>query len=93
VTAAAHPRTPVYLDYQATTPADPQVVEAMLPWLPDAEQAPPDDLVERARAADLYWIVEAASRRGQGPTTDRAFEHLVAMADGESLLAEPAAHL
>jgi aminoglycoside phosphotransferase (APT) family kinase protein len=72
------------------TPFAAAVVEAMLPWLPDAEQAPPPDLVERARAADLYWIIEAASRRGQGPATDRAFEHLVAMADGDSLLAEPA---
>ncbi|MFN8189952.1 MAG: phosphotransferase [Nocardioidaceae bacterium] len=71
------------------TPFATAAVEAMLPWLPEAEQAPPGDLVERARAADLYWIVEAASRRGQGPTTDRAFEHLVAMAAGNSLLAEP----
>ena len=29
-------RTPVYLDYHATTPADPRVVEAMLPYFTEA---------------------------------------------------------
>ena len=72
------------------TPFAAAVVDAMTPWLPDSEQASSADLVERARAADLYWLIEAASRRGQGPATDRAFEHLLAMGDSGSLLTEPA---
>jgi cysteine desulfurase len=27
------PHFPIYLDYGATTPCDPRVVDAMIPWL------------------------------------------------------------
>ena len=30
---------PIFLDAQSTTPVDPRVVEAMLPWLGDEERA------------------------------------------------------
>jgi len=29
------PHFPIYLDYSATTPCDPRVVEKMIPWLHD----------------------------------------------------------
>jgi cysteine desulfurase len=63
--------TPVYLDYQATTPTDPRVVDAMLPYFsqrfgnPHSRQhaigREADDGVEGARAAIARLI--AADRR------------------------------
>lgn len=68
------------------TPFARATIEAMLPWLPEAEQASSADLAERARAADLYWLIEAASRRGQGPATERAYDLVARIAAGGSLL-------
>ncbi len=44
---------PVYLDYNATTPVDPRVVEVMLPWLKEGFGNPSSDHVygRRAKAA------------------------------------------
>ncbi|HEX6246467.1 MAG TPA: phosphotransferase, partial [Nocardioidaceae bacterium] len=48
----------------------------------------PDDLLDRARAADLFALVELASRRGQNPVADRAHERLLAIARSGDLHAE-----
>ncbi len=50
----------------------------------------PEDLLDRARAADLFALVELASRRGQNPVADRAHDLLLAMARTGDLHAEPA---
>jgi aminoglycoside phosphotransferase (APT) family kinase protein len=42
-----------------------------------------------ARAADLWALVDLASRRGQNPVADRAHEHLVAIARSGDLHALP----
>ncbi|MGH7090948.1 MAG: cysteine desulfurase family protein, partial [Stellaceae bacterium] len=64
-------RPPVYLDYQATTPCDPRVLEAMLPWFTEKFGNPGSathaygqeaaDAVERARA-ELAALIGAEPR-------------------------------
>jgi aminoglycoside phosphotransferase (APT) family kinase protein len=44
--------------------------------VPDA----PEDLLDRARAADLFALMELASRAGQNPVADRALDLLRALA-------------
>lgn len=66
----AAPR-PVYLDYQATTPVDPRVLQAMLPWLTENFGNPHSaghrlgweaaDAVEQARA-QLAHLINAEPR-------------------------------
>jgi len=47
---------PIYLDYQATTPIDPQVLNAMLPWLHDNHANPHSTHKSgRAAAAVIEW--------------------------------------
>src|SRR4051812_13636591 len=57
--AKVHSMKPIYLDYNATTPLDPSVVEAMQPWLRENFGNPSSthalgklahDAVEKARA-------------------------------------------
>ncbi|MEZ5112637.1 MAG: phosphotransferase [Nocardioidaceae bacterium] len=63
-------------------------LESLCPWLPKPEQASVIQLKERARAADLYWLIEVASRRGQTPATERAWRLLNKMIRKGRLLAE-----
>ena len=71
MTPAAQLPTPVYLDYQATTPADPRVVEAMLPFFSGVFGNPHSqghafgraarDAVEAARA-EIAALIGASAR-------------------------------
>jgi aminoglycoside phosphotransferase (APT) family kinase protein len=52
------------------------VVAAYRDFLP----SPPEDLLDRARAADLFALVDLAVRRGENPVADAAHDRLLAIA-------------
>ena len=56
----AHQRAPIYLDYQATTPCDRRVVEAMLPYFTERFGNP------HSRNHDYGWAAEEAVEIGRG---------------------------
>ena len=56
---------PIYLDYSATTPVDPRVVDAMIPWLRDNFGNP------ASRSHSFGWAAEKA--------VDQAREHVAAL--------------
>ena len=68
---------------------DPAFADAVLDvyrtQVPDAG----DDVLDRARAADLYALVDLAARRGENPVTERAHDLLLAITSSGDLHAVP----
>ena len=68
---------------------DPAFADAVLAvyrtQVPDAG----DDVLDRARAADLYALVDLAARRGENPVTEQAHDLLLAVASSGDLHAVP----
>jgi cysteine desulfurase len=62
-------RTPIYLDYSATTPVDPRVVDAMLPYLREQFGNP------ASRSHSFGWEAERA--------VERAREHVAELAGAD----------
>jgi cysteine desulfurase len=58
------PHFPIYLDYGATTPVDPRVVDAMIPWLREHFGNP------ASRSHAWGWEAEAAVERARGEVAD-----------------------
>jgi len=67
----------------------PAYVDAVLATWCRRRGGTPSDALELARAAELWALVDLATRRGQNPVTDRAHEHLVAIARSVDLHALP----
>ncbi|NYE22681.1 IscS subfamily cysteine desulfurase [Pigmentiphaga litoralis] len=59
-------KTPVYLDYSATTPVDPRVVDAMVPWLYEHFGNP------ASRSHSIGWEAEQAVENARKQVADLA---------------------
>ena len=58
------PHFPIYLDYSATTPCDPRVVDVMIPWLREHFGNP------ASRSHAWGWEAEAAVEKARGEVAD-----------------------
>ncbi len=58
------PHFPIYLDYGATTPVDPRVVDAMIPWLREHFGNP------ASRSHAWGWEAEEAVEKARGQVAD-----------------------
>ncbi len=58
------PHFPIYMDYGATTPCDPRVVDAMVPWLREHFGNP------ASRSHAWGWEAEAAVEKARGQVAD-----------------------
>src|SRR5512132_1655541 len=58
------PHFPIYMDYGATTPVDPRVVDAMIPWLREHFGNP------ASRSHAWGWEAEAAVEKARGQIAD-----------------------
>ncbi|HET8559197.1 MAG TPA: phosphotransferase [Marmoricola sp.] len=65
------------------------VVAGYSAFLPARAASAPDDLLDRARAADLFALVDLAARRGDNPVAARAHDLLLAVARTGDLAAVP----
>ena len=58
----------------------PDLVDAVLSTYSDNVVDSPEDLLDRARAVDMWALVDLAARRDENPVAARAHDRLLAMA-------------